>query len=70
MASLGGGGGPPPPVLIQDCVIQGVHPRIKLIFLVAEFTDNTGQTTTWEGGEGGNGDETTAKKRESVFRGR
>jgi len=42
-------------------IIQGDDTRMKLNFFAAEFTKNTGQTT-FEGGEGGSGDETIAKK--------
>ena len=38
--------------------------RMKYIFFAAEFTKNSGQTTL-EGGEGGIGDETTARTRNS-----
>ena len=38
---------------------------MKLNFVVAEFTKNTGQTTL-EGGEGGSGDETIANNRSSL----
>ena len=40
-----------------------VYYQIKLLnFFAAEFTKNSGQTTL-EGGEGGIGDKTTARKR-------
>ena len=39
---------------------RGWHPN-EIYFFVAELTKKTGQTTL-EGGEGGSGDETTAKK--------
>jgi len=42
---------------------------MKLLLFAAEFKKNTGQTTL-EGGEGGSGDETIAKKSSSLFRGR
>jgi len=40
---------------------------MKLIFLAAKFTKNTGQTTL-EGGEGGSGDEGIAKKVITFYR--